>query len=485
MSGILHGVNLPTLLPAAARSHFIPGEVGVGTTRTIQAKRAYNFDGTDDYVALASEVSLDCTSSSTWTICYWANLTDGDRMAIGKQGNEYDRIFHVDADNLIRIHLTDGTSFTIDDDPGSHLGDFMHFALTYDGSLGSSEDRFRAYIDGVAATIDNGSYAGVDTTFKVDNIGWPYYSGFYWKGKISDVRLYSSALSSSQVSYISSSGSSGEDPGGGDLGHWKCDDKDPTVAYDSSGNGNHGTKTNITEASFHYEGSDVPLSFQNKVGYSDIRITKQGASSPKGITWSSALSWTSLVFQAFLTDATKGIALALSNSHYLLLYGPEHASNANKLGILNPGVNFTTLSGISTNKFSWLQYILKRNTDDTISVYEGSTLIATSSATTTEDLLRLSFGFGTDVQVGFRNFRIYNKELSSAEKAVVAAGGRVSSGLTNEYHGYGSSPWTDQVGSDNPEQDAANFTEYLPRDESDINREVIGSDLLYVGEAPS
>ena len=46
------------------------------------------------------------------------------------------------------------------------------------------------------------------------------------------------------------------------------DDTHPTIAYDSSGNGNHGIKTNITPSTFHHEGSDAPFSFQNEVGYS-------------------------------------------------------------------------------------------------------------------------------------------------------------------------------------------------------------------------
>jgi hypothetical protein len=48
--------------------------------------------------------------------------------------------------------------------------------------------------------------------------------------------------------------------------HYKLDEGAGTIAYDSSGNGRHGTWTGLV-ASSHYTGADVPYSYQNQVGY--------------------------------------------------------------------------------------------------------------------------------------------------------------------------------------------------------------------------
>src|SRR5262249_35835486 len=59
----------------------------------------------------------------------------------------------------------------------------------------------------------------------------------YTNGKIDDVRLYSRALSPSEISRL-------YDWAPGPVGWWKLDDRTGTSAFDSSGNGNTGTLTN-------------------------------------------------------------------------------------------------------------------------------------------------------------------------------------------------------------------------------------------------
>lgn len=51
--------------------------------------------------------------------------------------------------------------------------------------------------------------------------------------------------------------------------HLKCDEAAGATAFDSSGNGNHGTITNATLSTFHATDIDVPYSWQNEAGYSD------------------------------------------------------------------------------------------------------------------------------------------------------------------------------------------------------------------------
>lgn len=50
---------------------------------------------------------------------------------------------------------------------------------------------------------------------------------------------------------------------------YTCEDRNPKLALDSSGYGRHGIKEGIDVNLFHYEGVDVPTSYENEVGFSD------------------------------------------------------------------------------------------------------------------------------------------------------------------------------------------------------------------------
>lgn len=55
----------------------------------------------------------------------------------------------------------------------------------------------------------------------------------------------------------------------GDLAHYKGEEGAETTCYDSSGNVNHGTITNATLSTFHAQDTGVTYSYANEVGYSD------------------------------------------------------------------------------------------------------------------------------------------------------------------------------------------------------------------------
>jgi hypothetical protein len=68
-----------------------------------------------------------------------------------------------------------------------------------------------------------------------------------------DYRIYKDrVLLASEVTYFNSEGVSGTDPGTNKLeAYFRMDEASGTVAYDSSGNGNHGTITANDIAAFH------------------------------------------------------------------------------------------------------------------------------------------------------------------------------------------------------------------------------------------
>jgi len=106
---------------------------------------------------------------------------------------------------------------------------------------------------------------------------------------MSDVRIYNKALTEDEIEHVYTLGTSGINPTTTNLvAQYKMDDANSALTFDSSGNWNHGTKTNITANTFHYEGSDVPYSFQNEVGYtSGLAFDTDGG----GINYADELTW--------------------------------------------------------------------------------------------------------------------------------------------------------------------------------------------------
>jgi len=90
----------------------------------------------------------------------------------------------------------------------------------------------------------------------------------YFGGHLSDVRLWSDELSQAELDTVEAFGSHTDNL----VGHWKLDDVSSTLFQDSSGNGNHGTAVGWL-TTMHYEGKDVPYSWQNEVGYSSDNKT--------------------------------------------------------------------------------------------------------------------------------------------------------------------------------------------------------------------
>ncbi len=114
-----------------------------------------------------------------------------------------------------------------------------HVALTYDGTAVVS------YFDGIVANTisasgsvsDSGHYA-----LRIGARGAPGAASSFFNGEISNVQIYSSALSSPQVGSLYASGISGAPiPGEGIAGWWPLDGN----ADDYSNNGNNGAATNV------------------------------------------------------------------------------------------------------------------------------------------------------------------------------------------------------------------------------------------------
>lgn len=243
---------------------------GLGTARDMQPGRAYDFDGVDDYIS----TGVASSELVNFTICGWATREasaagpNAFRAVTIARSTTSSRLTLTYGSDQIQLFYYDGASNTYDTGINPASGTFFHWAVTYDGS------DLKLYINNsLETTISTSLDAPDSTAFRIGTN--PAASDNFWDGKQFDVRAYNTALTADNINHIYNFGATGVDPGTSSLLlQYKCDDTDSSTAYDSSGNGNDGTKTGITPATFHYEGADVPYSFQNEVGYSDTNIPR-------------------------------------------------------------------------------------------------------------------------------------------------------------------------------------------------------------------
>ena len=227
---------------------------GKGTRRTGQQGRCYSGDATNDFVNFGNIID----APSALTMCLWwqgSTLSAGKGLA-GKwiSGTGY-TLFGNSGTPKAQINSTVATATTNITDNVPH-----HVAMTWDGST------VKIWIDGV----EEDSAAVSTITGNSNDLQLITYNGTFTsaEGKFWDFRVYTRALTASEITYLASNTKLGTDPTLTDCSLWaKCDEQAGTTSYDSSGNGNNGTITNATLSTFHAT-QDV-YSFQNNVGYSD------------------------------------------------------------------------------------------------------------------------------------------------------------------------------------------------------------------------
>lgn len=118
------------------------------------------------------------------------------------------------------------------------LDTWHHVAGTYDGS------KIKLYLDNqlvAEAAADNLNFSHPTQTV---NIG--ARPAFYWYGQIMDARVYDRGLSSAEVADIYAGNGTNTNL----QGHWPFTETGRDIVHDVSGNGKHGTATNISEENF-------------------------------------------------------------------------------------------------------------------------------------------------------------------------------------------------------------------------------------------
>lgn len=218
-----------------------PNAAAPSTTNLSKFNNAGSFDGSDDYVSIASPI----LPTGDYTYSAWVNVTDNtDELLLGAQDGSGINEFLIaigTCGTAGTLCVYDKNSLDVYTTRKIATNTWTHIVVTRKG------DKITAYINTVEsslggsttgtnnATLNFGSCAlliGVDA-----DSGCTGSLGNYYAGKMDDVRIYNRALSSSEVNTL-------YDWAPGPLGYWKFDENTGTSAYDSSGNGNTGTITN-------------------------------------------------------------------------------------------------------------------------------------------------------------------------------------------------------------------------------------------------
>ena len=212
------------------------------------------FDGTNDYVELSGAFNYNVNSISIWVnpAAESGSLTLFDY----RDGNN----------DGIHIYLGDGdVTYQIDNVDGHYdskltLNQWHHVVGTNDGSIST------IYLNGVSVETADTSGETIDVSGSaVPRIAARSHSSpsNYFEGKISEVAIYNSALTASQVKTIYNSREPYNHKEGVESGNlqawWRMGDglenHSGTTIYDMSNNTNNGTMTNMDAVD--YEG-DTP-----------------------------------------------------------------------------------------------------------------------------------------------------------------------------------------------------------------------------------
>lgn len=245
---------------------------GLGTARPMQPHRCYQFDGGNDSIQYGGQGTDPLITTGDFTISIWVKPSTASTKGIVGGGNPYSGsgLGALLRTNSGRASFLIGNGTQTSSMEGSGVlpvGVWSHIVVTGDRS-----GPCLMYVNGnqVASTgiaAITGTVAS--STWHVGRYGDAGSSTLFFGGGLFDARVYESVLKPAEVTELYQLGAAAL-PSKPTVLHYKMDGQHATLAYDSSGNDRDGTKTNHNAAvgQFHYEGSDVPFSWQNDVGYS-------------------------------------------------------------------------------------------------------------------------------------------------------------------------------------------------------------------------
>ncbi|MFB6089055.1 MAG: LamG-like jellyroll fold domain-containing protein, partial [Candidatus Aenigmatarchaeota archaeon] len=195
-------------------------------TSGIQGDYGLEFDGSDDYVKVPDDDSLDLSTYSAFTISCWAyptNLdTDRDCVAKGPGDKGIELRYDNGNDNWVfDLHDDGGWKYAWHNDISPSLNSWVHLLGVYD------DGEIKIYVNGdKGETTSVGPIQDV-TNYDLQLSNWGTGSR-YWSGSIDEVRIYDRALSKEEIRKMSL------------VGQWHFDEGSGEKAFDATSHGNNG-----------------------------------------------------------------------------------------------------------------------------------------------------------------------------------------------------------------------------------------------------
>ena len=228
---------------------------GAGGTPAFTNTLSTTFDGTDDFVNVGNNASLQ---PSNFTMCVWVkpNTNNSNRVLIhngaGLYGNTNHGFFLQQSYANYYFKIGDGTTSYTSFNGGLVPNTWQFVAMAYDGV------NMKTYLDGIlqdTLAVPNITY-GTSATWNPFYIGRTSGGSQYMNGNIDEVSLFNTELSQSDITSIYNSGTPTDLTSYSPLGWWRMGDGSTYPTINDLGSGsNNGTMTNMSSANFV---TDVP-----------------------------------------------------------------------------------------------------------------------------------------------------------------------------------------------------------------------------------
>ena len=181
-----------------------------------QSNYSMDFDGSSQYVDLGDDDIFsfgNSTNDSPFSISAWIYMdsTTNFRILAKYDAPNYEYQFDVGGSSNLRFFIFDGTSYRARIGSTLSINQWYHVVATYNGVGGTNaENGIKIYVDGVeitGTTSSNGSYTAMHNTTAPVYIG--RIASSYANGKIDGVSIFNYELSSSQITTLYGSSSTG------------------------------------------------------------------------------------------------------------------------------------------------------------------------------------------------------------------------------------------------------------------------------------
>ena len=236
----------------------------LGFRQTSGAGMALNFDGTNDYVDIPSNLR-GMGIADSFTVTAWINSPASGRMQmLLEDGTQFNTdAFYLgvrpDVDGIFaRLNTSRGSVWRDDIPVPSFAEKWTHLAFTYDGS--SVTVYFNGtpvYQPSITGTINNGN--------RNLRIGFPSDENFF-RGMIDELQIWKNTLDQNQILANMNQVLTGKEPGL--VGYWRFDESSGQQIFDSSPNGRIGilgSSSDIDSNDPTRVVSDAPIKCQSTV----------------------------------------------------------------------------------------------------------------------------------------------------------------------------------------------------------------------------